>query len=70
MNHNDIKKESVADLREYILNNCITSKELSKLKENIEEIVNKRLNYFIKKQLYSHIEAYTRQILKHKEHSE
>lgn len=40
---------SVADhLIEYIKEHCITSKELDKLKIDIENLVNKRLNYGLK----------------------
>lgn len=42
--------ESVADhhIIEYIKEHCITNKELDKLKESIENLVNKRLNHGLK----------------------
>lgn len=43
------KNGSVADhLIEYIKENCITNKELEKLKIDIENLVNKRLNHGLK----------------------
>ena len=58
----EASKESVADLKKQITQ-CITYKELELLKVNIEELINKRLNY-AQKQLNTRLEEVREEIKK------
>lgn len=55
------------EVKKSLAEQYITTIELELLKEDIEELVNKRLNHFVTKQLYSLVERYTEHILKAKQ---